>query len=139
MSPSEPASHPVRDDSVPRSRGTLRLLSVLLLAAWVSMLLPLPYSLLAGLIGLAALVVMIIAVVQTWREGRRPLATLTALLGVPVCFMLLAGSALSIAFYSPMKELEDCRAEALTEQARTQCDEQARESSAQWVGRLLGG
>ncbi len=110
-----------------------------MLASWLLLLAPLPFSLAAGVTGLAALVLLILLAVQSFRQGRRVTAVLAVLVGVPATLMIVAGSLLSLLFYGPLAEIEQCRSTAITEQARVLCDAQAQDSTASWISSLLGG
>lgn len=122
-----------------RHRRLLGGLMLTMLASWLLLLAPLPFSLAAGVTGLAALVLLILLAVQSFRQGRRATAVLAVLVGVPATLMIVAGSLLSLLFYGPMAEIEQCRSTAITEQARVLCDAQAQDSTATWISSLLGG
>ncbi|MFC7456785.1 hypothetical protein ACFQS2_06290 [Brachybacterium sp. GCM10030267] len=122
-----------------RHRRLLGGLTLALLASWLLTLAPLPFSLFAGVAGLAALVLLILLVVQSFREGRRGMAIMAAVIGVPATLMIITGSLLSLLFYGPMAEIQECRATAITEQAQSQCDVEAQDSMAEWLSGLLGG
>ncbi|MGQ4495427.1 hypothetical protein ACUH9Y_01705 [Dermabacteraceae bacterium P13115] len=102
--------------------------TVFIFLAWVAMAMPLPYSLASGLLGAFALVYVVRMAYYAWRLGRRFGAIFTAVVGIPACLLLVAVSALSAVFYQPMLADQECRANAITETALTQCDKQ-RESS----------
>ena len=133
--------------SSPRSDGTsgsrhrrrLGALALTLLASWLLMMMPLPISLLAGLTGLSALVLQVLVVVQSVKDGRWSTAVIGVFLGLPATLMIIAGALLSTLFYTPLAELEDCRATAITEQARVKCDAEAQGSMVEWLSGLLGG
>lgn len=114
-------------------------LTLAMLASWLLMLSPLPYSLLSGITGLVALVLLIPLIVLSIRERRYAMSVIGTLLGVPATLLIIAGATLSILFYGPMAELEQCRSTAITEQARIQCDDAVQGSMAQWVNGLFGG
>ncbi|MGP9539534.1 hypothetical protein ACT3SP_16130 [Brachybacterium sp. AOP43-C2-M15] len=122
-----------------RRRRLVGSLMLAMLASWLLMLSPLPFSLFSGLTGLAALVLLVPLIVQSIRERRYSMAVIATLLGVPATLLIIAGAALSAAFYGPVSQLEECRATALTEQARIQCDTEAQGSMAEWVSGLFGG
>lgn len=129
-------------DAAPPGRRQRRLVGALtltLLASWLLMLSPLPYSLLAGLTGLAALVLLIPLIVQAVKDRRWSMVVIGALMGVPATLMIVAGAVLSGLFYGPLHELEQCRATAITEQARVKCEAEAQGSMVDWVSGLLGG
>lgn len=128
-----------KDQAPSRRRRLVGGLTLALLASWLLMLSPLPYSLFSGLTGLAALVLLILLVVRSIKERRYSMAVIGTVLGVPATLMIIAGATLSLAFYGPMAELEECRSAAITEQARIQCDAEAQGSMADWVGGLFGG
>lgn len=134
-SPSGPSS--ARSASRPRRLTTA--LTVAMLVSWLLMLSPLPYSLFSGLTGLVALVLLIVLIVRAIRERRYPLAVFGVLLGLPAMALIIGGAALSVAFYGPMAELQQCHATAITEQARADCQADAEVSMANWVSGLLGG
>ncbi|WP_193103434.1 hypothetical protein [Brachybacterium sp. FME24] len=127
------------NEGAARHRRVLGGLMLTMLASWLLLLAPLPFSLAAGVTGLAALVLLILLAVQSFRQGRRVTAVLAVLVGVPATLMIVAGSLLSLLFYGPLAEIEQCRSTAITEQARVLCDAQAQDSTASWISSLLGG
>lgn len=141
-----PTGRPGRDGSRAPADGRtavsprlVGILSALLLASWLLSMAPLPLSLASGLTALAALGVLVPVVLQAFRAGRRALALLGALVGVPATLMMVLAAVVSLLFYGPMSELQDCRAQALTERAKAQCDQQVEDSVATWIGSVTGG
>jgi hypothetical protein len=130
-----------RSDVSPERRHRRRIgaLALALLASWLLMLMPLPVSLLAGVTGLVSLVLLVLVVVQSVRDGRWSMAVIGAFLGLPATLMIIAGAVLSTIFYGPLADLEDCRATAITEQARVKCDAEAQGSMVEWLSGALGG
>ena len=126
-------------DKPPARRRLAGGLVLAMLASWLLMLSPLPYSMLSGVTGLVALVLLIPLIVRSVRERRYSMAVIGALLGVPATLMVIVGAAVSVVFYGPMAELEQCRSTAITEQARIQCEDAVLDSTAQWVSDLFGG
>lgn len=110
-----------------------------MLASWLLLMAPLPFSLAAGVTALVALVLLMLLSVRSFREGRWGMGVIGVLVGVPATLMIVAGSLLSLVFYGPMAEAEECRSAAITEQAQAQCGTEAQESMAGWVSGLLGG
>lgn len=135
---SAPSPGSSSDQVLARRRRLVSGLTLAMLASWLLMLAPLPFSLFSGLTALVALVLLVMLIVQAVRERRYPLAVIGALVGVPATLLVIAGAVLSIVFYGPMAQLEQCRSTALTEQARVQCDAEAQGSMAEWIGGLLG-
>ncbi|MDN5820217.1 MAG: hypothetical protein L0H39_01890 [Brachybacterium sp.] len=136
---SDSPSGPSSDRAATRSRRLTGFLTLAMLASWLLMLAPLPYSLLYGLTGLAALVMLVLLIVRAVRERRFAMAAFGTLLGVPAMLLIISVSAVSIAFYGPMSELEQCRSTALTEQARVECDSSAQDSMVALFSGLFGG
>lgn len=130
-----------RTDLTPERRHRRRVgaLAIALLASWLLMMMPLPLSLLAGVTGLVALVLLVPVIVQSVKDRRWSMVVIGGLLGVPATLMIISGALLSALFYGPLSELEECRAYAITEQARTACDAEAQGSMVDWVSGLLGG
>ncbi|MBE9402680.1 hypothetical protein M4D54_04795 [Brachybacterium sp. p3-SID1565] len=130
-----------RDESTTgtRQRRLLGALSFALLAAWLLMLAPLPYSLLSGLAGLIALVLLIPLIVTAFREGRRGMAIFSAVVGVPATLLIVLGTVTSLVFYGPTVQREECVRTAITERAKSQCAQEAQESMTDWITGLLGG
>lgn len=126
-------------DAASRHRRLVRALLLTMLVSWLLLLAPLPFSLAAGIGALVALVLLVLLAVQSFRQGRPGMAVISLLIGVPATLMITAGSLLSLLFYGPMSEIEECRSTALTEQARVQCDAEAQDSMASWISDLLGG
>lgn len=122
-----------------RPRRLLGALVVTMFASWLLLMAPLPFSLAAGITALAALVLLVLVSVQSLREGRWGMAALGVLVGVPATLMIVAGSVISLLFYGPMSEAEECRSTAITEQAQVQCEAEAQNSMAGWISGLLGG
>lgn len=134
-SPDEP-----KDQAQARRRRTLvGSLLLAMLASWLLMLSPLPYSLFSGLTGLAALVLLVPLIVRSVRERRYSMAVIATLLGVPATLMIIAGAVISAVFYGPASQLEECQSTAITEKARIQCEADAQGSMSEWVGGLFGG
>lgn len=127
------------DEAAARSRRLLGALVVTMLASWLLLMAPLPFSLVAGVTALVAMVLLVLLSVQSFRQGRWGMGVIGVLVGVPATLMIVAGSLLSLAFYGPMSQVEECRATAITEQAQTQCETEAQDSMAGWVSDLLGG
>lgn len=121
-----------------RSRRTLAALTVMLLVSWMLMLSPLPLSLLSGVTGLIAALLLVLVVVQTVRDGRRSSAVITAAFGLPAVAMIVLGAAASAVFYGPLKDVQDCQRVAITERARTECAQVAEDSSVAWFSSLFG-
>lgn len=136
---SDSSSGPSTDRPAPRSRRLAGALTLVMLASWFLMLSPLPYALFSGVTGLVALVLLVLLIIRAIRDRRYSMAVLGTLLGIPAMLLIIANASLSAAFYGPMSELEQCRASAITEQARIQCDAGAKGSMAEWVSGLLGG
>lgn len=137
-SDSAPDPSPVSRSAQRRSR-LVWTLTAAMVASWLLSLAPLPYSLLAGLTALVALVLLIPLIVQSAKERRVGMVIVGALLGVPVTLVIIAGSVISLAFYGPVAELEQCLSTALTEQARIRCEADAQGSMASWINALFGG
>ena len=118
---------------------TTTALTLSLLASWLLMLSPLPYSLLSGLTGLLALVLLVVLIIRALRARRIGLAAFGLLLGLPALGLIIANAALSGVFYGPMAELEQCRSTAITEQARISCEDAVQSSMVEWLSGLSGG
>ncbi|NMA75744.1 MAG: hypothetical protein GX960_00535 [Actinomycetales bacterium] len=132
-------SSPDRTTDTARARRRLAGGLVLaMLASWLLMLSPLPYSVLSGVTGLVALVLLFPLIVQSIKERRYAMAVIGAALGIPATLLVIGGAVVSVLFYGPMAELQECRGVALTEQARVQCDDAVQSSMAQWVSDLFG-
>jgi hypothetical protein len=137
---SEPDQSPRTDeDRTARRRRLVGGLTLSLLATWLLLLAPLPFSILSGLTALIGLVLLIVLIVRSVAERRWGMAVFAALLGVPATLMIMGTAVLSLVFYTPMAELQECLAAALTEQARAQCNAEAQGSMAQWINDLVGG
>ena len=137
---SDPDSSP-RSDVTPERRHRRRVgaLAIALLASWLLTMMPLPLSLLAGVTGLVALVLLVPVIVQSVKDRRWSMVVIGGLLGVPATLMIISGALLSTLFYGPLAELEECRSSAITEQSRTACDSEAQGSMVDWLSGLLGG
>lgn len=133
------SSGPPTDRSATRSRRLTTALTLSLLASWLLMLSPLPYSLLSGLTGLLALVLLVVLIIRALRARRIGLAAFGLLLGLPALGLIIANAALSGVFYGPMAELEQCRSTAITEQARISCEDAVQSSMVEWLSGLSGG
>lgn len=120
-------------------RRALGALSVCLILAWLTMMMPLPWALASGVLGIVAAVLVVRLVITGWRAQRRTTAILTAVVGLPACVMLVVSAVLSGVFYGPVSELQQCRAEAITHTAQDRCQDQAASSISQWLTDLLGG
>ena len=103
------------------------------------MLLPLPWSLLSGVLALVALVLVVLVVRSNWAMGRRANAAFGLIFGVPASLVLIGVSVVSLLFYGPTLEFQECMASAVTERARTTCEAGVSDSTAAWISRLLGG
>ncbi len=122
-----------------RRRRLLLVLTVAMLASWLLLSAPLPFSLLSGVTGLVALIALIPMIIQAVRDRRWSLAVVGALFGIPATLMIVLGAVLSGLFYGPLSELEECRSTALTDQAHVQCDAEVQGSMAEWISGLTGG
>lgn len=122
-----------------RHRRLLGGLTLALLASWLLMIAPLPYSLLAGVTGLVALVLLFPLILRSFKAGRRAMALIAIVVGVPATLMIVGVSLVTALFYGPMSQMQECRASAITERAVAKCDQQAQESMSTWVTDLLGG
>lgn len=122
-----------------RHRRLVGGLTLALLASWLLMLAPLPFSLLAGVTGLVALVLLFPLVVRSFKAGRRGVAVMAIVVGIPATLMIVGVTLVTALFYGPMSQMQECRASAITEQAMNKCDEQAQESLSTWVTDLVGG
>ncbi|HJB09756.1 MAG TPA: hypothetical protein H9786_04370 [Candidatus Brachybacterium merdavium] len=122
-----------------RHRRLVGGLTVALLASWLLMLAPLPFSLLAGVTGLVALVLLFPLIVRSLKADRRGVAVMAIAVGIPATLMVVGISLITAVFYGPMSQMQECRASAITEQALSQCDQQAQESLSSWVTDLVGG
>lgn len=144
VSTPDPAQHSPRtpepggDTLLRRYRRLIGALTVTMLASWLCMLLPLPWSLLTGLLGIVALVLLVLMMVVAWRAGRRSSLILGVVFGLPASVMLIGSAAVTLLFYGPSQEYQECMASAVTEQARASCESGVRDSTAAWVSRLLG-
>lgn len=132
------SSTPDDSPATTRQRRLLGALTVTLLASWVLMLMPLPYSLLSGAAGLAAFVLLIPLIVSAFRQGRRGMAIFSAVVGVPATLMIVLGTVVSLLFYGPTADREECLRTAITERARTQCMQDAQTSMIDWFSSLTG-
>lgn len=140
MSSDPQASSSAPSEDLARAhRRALGALSFCMLLGWVLLLLPLPWSLGAGIAGLAAAVLLVRATIAAWRIGQQGSAVLTALLGAGAVLVLVGSSALSAVLYGPMHELQQCRRDAITVASRDACDDGAEESTLEWFSSLLGG
>lgn len=130
-----------RDESTSttRQRRLLGALTIALLASWLLMSAPLPYSLLSGVAGLVAFVLLVPLIITAFREGRRGMAIFSAVVGVPATLLIVLGTVTSLLFYGPTAEREECVRAAITERAQSQCKQDAQESMTDWVTGLLGG
>ena len=109
-----------------------------MLASWLLSLAPLPISLVAGLTAVVALVALIPLIVISVTERRFGFALVAVVLGIPATLLVMADSTLSLVFYGPVSELQECLGAALTEQARIQCRADAEGSMASWISSLFG-
>lgn len=130
-----------RDESTSttRQRRLLGALTLALLASWLLMTAPLPYSLLSGVAGLVAFILLIPLIITAFREGRRGMAIFSAVVGVPATLLIVLGTVTSLLFYGPTAEREECVRTAITERAQSQCTQDAQESMTDWITGLLGG
>lgn len=131
-------SHAPDDDRARAQRRALGALSVCLLLAWIVLLMPLPWSLGAGALGLVAAVLLVRVCLLMSRGGQRGSAVATALLGAGAVGVLVLTTAISLALYGPMHELQECQRDALTQRSKDQCREQATDSTTRWISSLLG-
>ncbi|MEE1651886.1 hypothetical protein V1260_13980 [Brachybacterium sp. J144] len=128
-----------QDRPLERHRRLLAALTVAMLASWLLMMAPLPFALGSGLTGLAALVLLVLLSIEAFRRRRVALGVLGLVVGVPATLLIIAGAAISALFYQPLAELEACRAEAITEQARAACTAEGQDAMVSWVSSVVGG
>lgn len=136
---SDSSPGPTQDQASRRRPRLVGGLTLAMLASWLLMISPLPYSLLSGITGLVALVLLIPLIVMSIRERRYPMAVIGTLLGVPATLLIIAGAAFSALFYGPTAEHQECLSTAITAQAQVQCDDAVQGSMAEWVSGLFGG
>lgn len=132
-------SSPDESPTGSRQRRLLGALTLTLLASWLLMLAPLPWSLLSGVAGLVALCLLIPLIVTAFKEGRRSMAIFSAVVGVPATLLIVMGAVTSLLFYGPAAEREECARTAITERAKSQCTRDAEDSVTDWISGLLGG
>ena len=130
---------PNESTSSTKQRRLLGALTIALLASWLLMMAPLPYSLLSGAAGLVALVLLIPLIVSAFRSGRRGMAIFSAAVGVPATLLIVLGTVTSLLFYGPTAEREECVSTAITERAKSQCTQDMQDSMTDWITGLFGG
>ncbi|MCL6422839.1 hypothetical protein Bequi_05470 [Brachybacterium sp. JHP9] len=133
-----PAASEEPSDSARRYRRALYALLLALITAWLLMLAPLPLSLGAGIAGLVAAVLLVRMVIAAWRDGRRPMAIVSAAIGFPAIASIVLGAVLGALFYGPMSELERCQSRALTHEAQRACQEDVQSSVVSWLEGIGG-
>lgn len=121
-----------------RLRRSLGWLTILLLLSWLLMMSGLPISLLSGVTGLVALILLVRTTILSARAGRRGSAVTAMVFGLPATLMIVVSALMSAVFYGPMAQAEDCQRNALTEQARAACATQIKHSSIAWMSQLFG-
>lgn len=138
----EPATTPEQTPETPagrRYRKALTSLTLALLLSWLFMSFPLPWSLVAGALGVVALVLIGVLAVNAWKDGRRGSMVIAVVFGLPAALMLIANSVVSAVFYGPTQEYQICMTEAMTERAKASCEQNVSDSTMQWVTGLFGG
>src|SRR5699024_10821742 len=81
-----------KETAAARHRRLVGGLTLALLASWLLMLAPLPFSLLAGVTGLVALVLLFPLIVRSFKAGRRAVAVMAIVVGIPATLMVVGVS-----------------------------------------------
>lgn len=122
--PRRPASTSQTKD--PAVRPGLSLFATLLLAAFATSFLPLPWSLSSAAFAAWAVVHGVLALRRTLRTGERGLLVPMLVVGVLSASLMLV-STLTVALVWPVQRgWQECRAGALTVEAQEQCDRELR-------------
>lgn len=138
MTSSPPDASATPPESTRRYRRSLFGLTGALVAAWLLQLAPLPLSLLSGVAGVVAAVFLVMLILHAWKADRRGIAVLGAVIGIPAVLLIVVASVISLVFYEPYSQLQECLDMALTEQARSECQEETQSSIMTWVEDLFG-
>ncbi|CAM3934318.1 hypothetical protein M3A96_09460 [Helcobacillus massiliensis] len=101
--------------------------------AWALSLVPLPFSLLSGVVAIAAIVMLVRSIMAGLRTERRARAVIMGALGILASLLLVAMAGLSAIFYQPMHAIQQCQENAITEQARAACKDSAQDEVIDWL------
>lgn len=126
----QPTFPPERQKAFSR---TLLFAALCMIVAWGATLLPLPFSLVAGLAGIGALVFLVRLMVIAWPTPARRSASVTAAFGIPASIVVIGLALLSLVFYGPMTQYQECLDTALTNTAVSSCGKELPGAILEWM------
>ena len=126
----QPAFTPERQQAFSRA---LLLAATCMILAWGATLLPLPFSLLAGPAGIGALVFLVRLLIVAWPTPARRSASVTAAFGIPASIVVIGLALVSLVFYGPMTQYQECLDSALTNAAVSSCGKDLPGAILEWL------
>lgn len=126
----QPTFSPERQKAFSR---TLLFAALCMIVAWGATLLPLPFSLVAGIAGVGALVFLVRLMMIAWPTPARRSASVTAAFGIPASIIVIGLTLLSLVFYGPMFAYQECLDSALTDEAVSSCGNDLPGAILEWL------
>ena len=122
-SPLQPAPQktPATDEQKQDTRGYLRIFLALVVAVLLTSGLALPWKLVPLALALAAVVVGVLTLIKVVRFGMGPAQMFITALGLAASVVMTLGLGLAVATWDSTQKLEDCMSNALTMQAKQEC------------------
>lgn len=96
-------------------------LLLMLIVSYIGLQLPLPYRLLAVVVGLAGIVSGILLLISCFRRRLPVLMHISAVAAILCCGMFSFTAGAQALFWGATEEFDQCRAQALTERSMNQC------------------
>ena len=112
------------DEQKQSARGYLRIFVALIVAVLLTSGLALPWKVVPLVLGVAAVVVGIMTLVKMTRFNMGQAQIIVTAFGLAASVVMTLGLGLAVATWDSTEKLETCLANALTIQAKDQCEEQ---------------
>lgn len=126
------------DAEMKSARTAIRRFLVLAVLALLCSGLPLPTKIAAPVLGLAAVVMAIVALIKAVRAGLPLILRVSLAVGLVISLILTVGTSLLIAIWPITTDYETCKAQALTERAAAQCEQGYQDRLDELTGNLGG-
>ncbi|MET4058907.1 hypothetical protein ABIB35_000436 [Arthrobacter sp. UYP6] len=116
-----PKKTPATDEQKQSTRGYLRVFGALVVALLLTSGLALPWKVVPLVLGVAAVVVGIMTLVKVLRFSTGPVQMFVTSLGLVASVVMTLGLGLAVATWDSTEKLENCMRNALTMEAKDQC------------------
>lgn len=118
--PKEPLKPPTKEELQALSKGTLGF-GLAMVATMLGSQLPLPYAVIAPVLGVATIVLGVRAIIRSRKIMKRNLLTPMVAMGIALALALTATSGARLAFWPVEMERQECLAVAITNTAEDEC------------------